>query len=235
MNLIKKRLTSAATTLVVVFVFSVVCITYSRWDSIMQADARSNDSLIIIAYRNVNLLKLDLSCLNEMEVEFCLPDYRNNSSKYHVSLIIEMENTSETLKAINLLKSYHIPAIIALNESMNEYDIKLMRKSYDKIDFEFALLYDCIAEDCVEFGASLTETRLKYYEIFGESCKNIVINDGSIMIDDIEHLPMKAFTGIHLFGFGNGINRNPSLTQMYNRIVRIPELSIDQYFLEIAK
>lgn len=232
MQLMRKKLRSAGFTLVLVFVFSSASIVYSKLPSVQKADAPASSSSILIAYRDVQLLEHDLDYFDNHNMNYSLPGSGFSESKPTISIIIEMEEIDDVLKSVKLLKKHRIPAIITLFGSMNKSEPELIRKEYD--DVEFALHYDCFSRDCIEFCTELSDARLEYYMKFKKSCRNIILSDGSRTIEDIGYLPVHAFNDLTIIGFGNGMNFNSSGRNLYNRIVRIPELSMEQYFSEIA-
>lgn len=231
MQLMRKKLRSAGFTLAIIFIFSVTSIVYSKLPSFQPTDAPASSSAILIAYRDVQLLEHDLDYFDSLNMNYSLPGLGFLKSKPNISIIIEMQEIREVLESVQLLKRHRIPAIITLFGAMNKSEMELIRKEY--VDVEFALHYDCFSQDCIEFCTDLSDARLEYYMNFEESCKNIVLSDGSRTIEDIGYLPVHSFNDLTIIGFGNGMNFNSSGRNLYNRIVRIPELSMEQYFAEI--
>lgn len=234
MKSIRKKLRSACFTLVLIFIFSAASIIYSKLHSFQPTTASANNSSILIAYRDVKLLEHDLNYFGSLNMNYSIPRYGVLQSKSSISIIIEMQEINDVLKSVKLLKKHRIPAIIALFDTMNIAEIELIRKEYGDIEFQFAFYYDCFPQDCIEFCTELSDARLEYYMSFGESCKNIVLSDGSRTLEDIGYLPVHSFSDLTFIGFGNGVNSVSSDRNLYNRIVRIPELSMEQYFSEIA-
>lgn len=232
MELTRKKLRSAGLTLAALFIFSVVSIIYSLLPSSKPTDAPAASSAIIIAYRDVQLLEHDLNYFDSLNMSYSLPGSIFSESKTNISIIIEMQEINDVLKSIKLLKRHHIPIVITLFRTMNKYEMELIRNEYCNV--EFALSYDCFSQDCIEFCTELSDARLEYYMNFGESCNIIILSDGSRTIEDIGYLPVHLFSDLTIIGFGNGFNTNSSDRNLYNRIVRIPELRIQQYFSEIA-
>lgn len=232
MQLMRKKLRSAGLTLAIIFIFSAISIIYSRLPLVQPTDAPANSSAILIAYRDVQLLEHDLDYFDSLNMNYSLPGLGFLESKPTISIIIEMEEINEVLKSVKLLKRHRFPAIVTLFGSMNKSEMELIRREYGNV--EFALYYDCFSRDCIEFCTELSDARLEYYLNFEESCKNIILSDGSRTIEDIGYLPVHSFNDLTIIGFGNGMNFNSSGRNLYNRIVRIPELSIEQYFSEIA-
>lgn len=234
MKLIRKKIRSAGFTLAIIFIFSTTSIIYSKLYSFKPVDAPASSSTILIAYRDVQLLEHDLNYFDSLNMNYSLPGLGFVESKPNISIIIEMQDIDDVLKSAKLLRKRRIPAIITLFRTMNITEMELVCKEYGDIKFEFALHYDCFSNDCIEFCAELSDARLEYYMNFGKSCKNIVLSDGSRTIEDISYLPVHSFSDLTIIGFGNGVNRNSSNSNLYNRIVRIPELNMEQYFSEIA-
>ncbi len=148
-----------------------------------------------------------------------------------VSIIIEMDSIEETLKSASLLNDLKIPSIITLNNTMNIRDIESIRSLYLGVDFEFAALMKLYAESYVNLAAAISGIRMDFYQNFGEKCQNIVLSEGSIPTEGIDAASLNAFHEITMFGFGNGMNlyNHSNQFKIYNRIVRINDLSIEDY------
>lgn len=232
MQLMRKKLRSAGFTLAIIFIFTVASVVYSKLPSVQPTDASASSLALLIAYRDVQLLEHDLDYFDSLNVNYSLPELGFLESKPSISIIIEMEEINDVLESVKLLKRHRIHVIVTLFGSMNKSEPELIRKEYDNV--EFALRYDCFSSDCIEFSTELSDARLEYYMNFEESCKNIILSDGSRTIEDIGYLPVHSFNDLTIIGFGNGMNFNSSGRNLYNRIVRIPELSIEQYFSEIV-
>lgn len=203
--------------------FFIICIVFSIGFSkdVATSSFANDNTFFAFSYNDVNILKNDLNVLvKNQNCNFILSCNDVIPDKINIMLIIEMDNEYDIRLALELLNINHLPANVVISEP---YSKKLMS------DFN---AYHNLCWGCYFFSnavSDLNQTLLDFAFETGKACSAMYSSVGYFY--DIDEKLLSEFL-IPFWQFGNGINFVNSLNR--NRIVRLNNLSINDYFISLA-
>lgn len=206
--------------------FFVICIFFSfEFSSGIPTSAKANDNVFFaFSYNDVNILENDLDVFSKSSCyNFILSANDIVSDKINIMLIIEMQNEHDICLALKLLKKENLPANIVVAEP---YPKKLMSDfNVDwKLNWGRYFVSDAVSEQ--KLICDLNQALIDFAFETGKACNALYSVIGFCYAFDNALL---SEYGITFWQFGNGVNFVNSSNR--NRIVRLNDLSIDDYFL----
>lgn len=233
-----KRIRSALATLTMVVLLCTVCILFRNEPSTVSV-LRTNDTIIYaVAYRDIDLLEDDIAYYQKQQFNIILPkNVSEAAGSRNLILILEFGNPDEMQKAVEMLNNARIPSVILIDSGYLNINVETIKNTYRDAEFEFAVSFEINGYNEVDIVRAITDCRMKFYLGYGESAEILVHSCGQLFCEDMEKLTeCECFANLSVFTCGNGVNmlNSSSGLLIFNRIVRLPDWSIADYFSSIA-
>lgn len=231
----KKRLKSASATLIMVILLCTVCVLLRNEPRSINV-SRTNDTIVYaLAYRDIELLEEDIGYFRKQQFNIILPKRINEAAgSRNLILVLEFGKPDEMLRAVEIMNRAQIPSVILVN---GDCDIGAIKSAYCDVEFEFAVNLETGYVSEVDMVRAITESQMKFYLDYGESTGIFVHSCGKLFCEDMEELTeCKSFVNLTVFTCGNGANKlgYSEGLRVINRIVRLPDWNIADYFSSIA-
>lgn len=209
--------------------FFIVCIIYSfEFSNDIPTTVKENDTVFFaLSYIDVNTLENDLDVFSKSaRYNFILSSDDVITDKINIMIIIEMQNEHDIRLALELLKKDSLPANVVIVEP---YPKKLMSDfsvGY-KLNWGCYFISNAVSEQ--NLICDLNQTLLDFAFETGKVCNELYSVIGFYNTFNDKFLSDCKIT---FWQFGNGVNYVNSSSR--NRIIRLNDLSIEDYFLSFA-
>ena len=234
----KSKCIGAAATLTVVSALLIFAVIggAARPGGAVPASAGAEESVVYaLSYTDtasengLSMLENDILYIRAIGLRFLLPDELETASG-GVILIIESADGIDKVSA--LLAEYGARAVIAAGEETDDAAVKKLISLAEDGLVALAASIGPAGSD-VELLKALAASRLAFMQTFGRSADVFVHTCSNVVCKDCVSAPGGfPFTAV-VFLFGNGVNRLPirgSGIALFNRIHRLPEWTIEDYF-----
>ena len=231
---------AAATAAAVLLVLALAVALRDRTGSSVPASAVSTDQTVYaISYcgsdnETLEMLKNDIEYMSGLGLEFTLPERLGKLKNDGVILILESTADPESL--LSVLKECSVPAVVLPHEDPEpETRARLLRlEDADRIALAS---YIGSVDGPWELAASIGEASMDFVSHFGRPCSVFVHECKGVVCSGCFSGAGELARELTVFVFGNGLNVIPCGEKPFilNRIMRLPDWTIESYFSDIAK
>lgn len=231
---------AAATALTLLLVLTLAVALRDGTGDSVPASADSADLIVYaISYcgtdnQQLEMLKHDIEYMRVLGLEFTLPDRISDLKSNGVILILE--GTADLEAALSVLGEYAVPAVVIPPEDPDaETKARLLRLE-DEGSIALASYVDSV-DGPWELAASIGEASMAFASRFGRPCSVFVHECKGVVCSGCFSGAGELFKAMTVFLFGNGMNVIPCGEKPFilNRIMRLPDWTIESYFSDIAK
>ena len=242
---IRRRLVGAASTFAVLTLVLTAAVIGGKHEELRPASARKAEPIVyVLSYCDLDTeaglsrLRDDIGYMKDEGLDFILPDELGSVDRNSVILIAEGRFDPDRL--IGILKEQNARAVF-----LAERDASAELRTVFDVYAASGLIEPAapIGKPFSPIGLmkELTSAREAFFLQYGRDCSVFVHSCSNIICTDCfggktRELPFNAV----VFIFGNGKNEAPYLhagsgLTVLNRVMHLPDWSIEQFFTEIAK
>lgn len=235
-----RRLRSAAATLCAVAFVLMLAVVFRRDEAPAAAVSASGAEHTVYAMSycgtadsTLELMKNDIEYLRGLGLEFILP--RGIAALRTDAVILIVENAERSDAALELLDACSVPAVIVPAGDLDPaVKAELLRRE-DEGGLELAAYVGSV-DGPWELAASVGEASIDFVSRFGRPCSTFVHECRGIVCSSCFDGAETLIRDMTVFTFGNGKNEIGAGEKplLLNRIMRLPDWTIEAYFSEIA-
>lgn len=242
----KKRILLGFSTLAMVALVLIGCIigTLINTPSIQTSAADGKKTVYAISYNDFSKpdslmsMEQDIEYIRSIGLSFILPSELNTSAAGGMIIIIELRGGENVKDILALIEKNKACAVFAIDKNCPDSDLKVIKNAISTEKAELAYVFETCSSEPVDMIAAFAEARLEFFSLYGTEstiymhrCSEPLCTRATLNVD---RYPSNAF----IFGYGNGKNMLSLPCKGIvglNRILRLPDWTIEEYFSSISE
>lgn len=242
----KKRIMLGFSTLAMVALVLIGCIIGTLIDtpSVQTSAANGEKIVYAISYNDcsrpdsLSIMGHDIEYIRSLGLRFILPTELNTGSTGGIILVIELRGGENVKDILALIEKHDACAVFSIDRNCSDVDLKIIKNAVGSKKAELAYVFETCSSEPVDMIAAFAEARLEFFSHYGTECSIFMHKCSEPLCTRASLSEGSYLANTFIFGYGNGKNTLALPCKGIvglNRILRLPDWTIEEYFSSIAE